>query len=100
MEDTGGTKVVYFLVGLGFGALLGVLFAPQAGEDTRRMISDRAEDGREYMLRKSRQVREQAADYIDRSKETVAKQREHIASAIEAGKQAYRTESESKGTAG
>lgn len=98
MEDTGGMKFVYFLVGLGFGALLGVLFAPQSGEETRKLISDRAEGGRDYLLRKSRQVREQTADYIDRGKEAVAKQREQVAAAIEAGKQAYRAESESKGT--
>jgi len=100
MEDRGGTKIVYFLVGLGFGALLGILFAPQSGEETRKLIADKTEEGRDYLLRKSRQVREQAADYIDRGKETVAKQREQIAAAIEAGKQAYRAESESKGTSG
>ena len=100
MEDTGGSKFIYFLVGLGFGALLGVLFAPQSGEETRKLIADKTEEGRDYLLRKSRQVREQAADYIDRGKETVAKQREQIAAAIEAGKQAYRAESESKGTSG
>ena len=100
MEDSGGSKFVYFLVGVGFGALLGVLFAPQSGEETRKVISDRADEGRDYLLRKSRQVREQAAEYIDRSKEAVAKQREQVAAAIEAGKQAYRAESESKDTTG
>ncbi|MBI3896585.1 MAG: YtxH domain-containing protein [Acidobacteria bacterium] len=99
MDDSGGSKFVYFLVGLGFGALFGVLFAPRAGEETRKLITDKADEGRDYLFRKSRQVREQAAEYIDRSKEVVAKQREQIAAAIEAGKQAYRTESESKGTA-
>ena len=100
MEDREGSKLVYFMVGLGFGALLGILFAPQSGEETRKLIADKTEEGREYLLRKSRQVRDQATEYIDRGKETVAKQREQIAAAIEAGKQAYRTESESKGTSG
>ena len=100
MEDRGGTKIVYFLVGLGFGALLGILFAPQSGEETRKLIADKTEDGRDYLRRKGQQVRDQATEYIDRGKETVAKQREQIAAAIEAGKQAYRTESESKGTSG
>ncbi|MBI4458484.1 MAG: YtxH domain-containing protein [Acidobacteria bacterium] len=98
MEDTGGTRFVYFLVGLGFGALLGVLFAPQSGEETRKLITDRAEEGREYLLRKSHQVQEQTAEYIDRGKEAVSKQRDQIAAAIEAGKQAYRTESQAKET--
>ena len=100
MEDSGGSKFVYFLVGVGFGALLGVLFAPQSGEETRKVISGRADEGRDYLLRKSRQVREQANEYMDRGKEAVTRQREQIAAAIEAGKQAYRAESESKDTTG
>ena len=33
-----------FLVGLGLGVGLGMLFAPMSGEDTRRNITDRAND--------------------------------------------------------
>lgn len=33
-----------FLVGLGLGVGLGMLFAPMSGEETRRNISDRAND--------------------------------------------------------
>ena len=42
MEDNGGSKFVYFVMGLGIGALIGVLFAPQAGEQTRELIADKA----------------------------------------------------------
>lgn len=95
-DDNGGAKFVYFLTGLGIGALLGILFAPQSGEKTRELIAEKAEEGRDYVMRKSRQVREQAADYVERGKHVVAQQREHLAAAVEAGKQAYRTESQSK----
>lgn len=33
-----------FLVGLGLGVGLGMLFAPMSGEETRRNITDRAND--------------------------------------------------------
>jgi len=95
-EDNGGTRFVYFLTGLGIGALLGVLFAPQSGEKTRELIADRAEEGRDYLLRKGRQIREQATDYAERGRQAVSQQREHLTAAIEAGKQAYRAESQSK----
>ena len=38
MADNVGSKVSYFLVGLGVGALVGVLFAPKSGEDTREYL--------------------------------------------------------------
>ena len=95
-EDNGGSKFVYFLAGVGFGALLGILFAPQSGEETRRMIAEKADESKDYLLQKGREVKQQTSEYIDRGKEAVSRQKEHLAAAIEAGKQAYRAESESK----
>ena len=48
MADNVGSKVSYFLVGLGVGALIGVLFAPKSGEDTREYLSKKADEGRDY----------------------------------------------------
>lgn len=98
MSDDSGSKFLFFLTGLGIGALVGILFAPQAGDATRERIAGRAEEGRDYLSQKGREVREQANTYVDRGKEAVAHQREQLTSAIEAGKQAYRTESSPKST--
>ena len=96
MEDNSGARFLYFLTGLGIGALVGILFAPQAGEETRKLITERADEGREYLQRRSREAREQAASYVDRGKEAIAHQRDQLASALDAGKQAYRAESSPK----
>ncbi len=53
MADNVGSKVSYFLVGLGVGALVGVLFAPKSGEETRRFLSDKADEGREAYRREA-----------------------------------------------
>ena len=42
MNNTGSTTLA-FLTGLGIGAGLAVLFAPQSGEETREWIADTAE---------------------------------------------------------
>jgi gas vesicle protein len=34
-----------FAIGLGAGAAIGILFAPQSGEDTREYLSNAAQDG-------------------------------------------------------
>lgn len=95
-EDDASAKFVYFLTGLGIGALIGILFAPQSGERTREIITERAEEGREFLLRKGREAREQASSLVDRGKEALAQQREQLSAAIDAGKQAYRAESNPK----
>ena len=94
MADNVGSKVSYFLVGLGVGALMGVLFAPKSGEETREYLSKRADDGREFAQKKARELRERAEEMIERSKEIMSRQKEGISSAVsgavEAGKEAYR----------
>ena len=89
MSDDTGSKVSYFLVGLGVGTLLGILFAPKSGEETREYLKDKADEGREYAQRKARELRERAEELADRARDTVDRQKEQIASAIDAGTEAY-----------
>ena len=93
MGDSTGSKVSYFMVGLGIGALVGILFAPKSGEETREYLTQRAEEGKEYAQRKARELRERAEDLIERSKEIMARQKDAVSSAVEAGKETYRRES-------
>ena len=90
-------KVSYFFLGLGIGIAVGILFAPKSGEETRRYLKDRADDGREYVKRKGEEAREAAGQYVERGKTMVARQKDQLSAAVEAGKQAYR---ESVATAG
>ena len=92
MSDNVGSKVSFFLVGLGIGALIGILFAPKSGEETREYLANKAEEGREYAQKKARELRERAEDLIERSKGVVSRQKEAISSAVEAGKETYKRE--------
>lgn len=86
------SKLSYFLVGGGIGAVIALLFAPRSGRETREIIAQRAAESRERVLTTSRNVGDKVSTYIDKGKEVVNTQREQMAAAIEAGKQAYREE--------
>ena len=92
MGENTGSKVSFFLVGLGIGALLGILFAPKSGEETREYLSKKADEGREYAQRKARELRERADDIVERGKTAAARQRDNISAAIDAGRDAYQQE--------
>ncbi len=89
MSENTGSKVSYFLVGLGIGTLLGILFAPKSGEETRQYLKDKAEEGRDYAQKKARELRERAEELAERAKDTVERQKDQLASAIDAGTEAY-----------
>jgi gas vesicle protein len=87
MEDS---KVPYFLFGLGMGVAIGILFAPKSGQQTREMLRSKADEGREYLRRKGEEVKETTSDILNRGREAYQTQKENLAAALEAGKQAYR----------
>ena len=95
MADHVGSKVTYFLVGLGVGAVVGILFAPKSGEETRDYLSKKADEGREFAQKKARELRERADELIERGKDVAARKKDSITAAVEAGREAYLRESKS-----
>lgn len=121
-KQSGGFS--WFLAGLGIGALIGVLYAPKAGKETREELMSSAREGTEYLKQRGREAADQVGDlvdrgktqvseYVDRSKEVmergraqwdefvnqgkqfVSDQSGKVTAAVEAGKQAYQTSSTS-----
>jgi gas vesicle protein len=88
MDDD--NKFSYFFLGLGLGVAVGLLFAPKSGPETRDLLRSKADEGKEYLKRRSAEVRDQASDAIERGKSSVSRQRENLMAAVEAGKAAYR----------
>lgn len=99
MEERSGFG--YFLLGLGIGVAAGVLWAPRTGEETRQLIADRAnegadylkdraQEGTEYVRQRAEDVRHSASDLYEKGRTSVARQKDTLNAAVEAGKQAYR----------
>lgn len=83
-------KLSYFFLGVGIGVAVGLLFAPKSGEETREMIRSKAGEGKDYLKRRSDEARESAAEWVERGRTAVHRQKDHLTAAVEAGKQAYR----------
>lgn len=95
-----GNNFMWFLAGLGFGALMGVLYAPRSGRETREAIMSSAQEGAEYLKTRGREARDTMNDWVDRGKDVVGRQKDQFTSAIEAGRQAYREASGGEGKKG
>jgi gas vesicle protein len=89
MSDRDSNSFVWFLAGLGVGALVGVLYAPRSGSETREALRARAEEGRDYVRDRARDARDQASQWVDRGRNVVGQQKEQFRAAYEAGRQAY-----------
>lgn len=117
-NDNGVSGLGWFLAGLGVGAVVGVLYAPKAGKETREDLVASAMDAKERAAVLAQQGRERAAqlaeqgkqqvnEYVDRGKEyydrgrsqwseyvekgkgLVQEHQSKVAAAFDAGKEAY-----------
>ena len=79
-----------FLLGLGVGVGIGMLFAPKSGQETREMLRTKAGEGADFVKQRSTDMRQTAAEWVEKGKETITRQKDTLADAVQAGRQAYR----------
>jgi len=89
-ERDNGNSFMWFLAGLGFGALMGVLYAPRSGRETREAIRNTAVEGKDYIKSRGKDARDTVGQWVERGKDVVSRQKEVFSSAIDAAGQAYR----------
>lgn len=77
-RDNSGTVMVAFVIGALTGAAVALLFAPATGEDTR-----------DYLGQKAREGKAKARDAMDQGRDYYNSQREHLATAVERGRDAF-----------
>ena len=75
-----GAVLMAFVLGAVSGAAVALLWAPHAGEDTRRLVNEKVREGRERAAEAARQGREFAP-----------RQRKNLATAIDRGREAYQS---------
>jgi gas vesicle protein len=72
-----------FLLGLGIGITVGVLFAPKSGDELRKQIGDKANEGTDYLLKQGQQARDTAADLVEKGKSVLQDQKDRLANAAQ-----------------
>ena len=85
-------NVNYFLMGLGLGSAVGILFAPKSGDETREYIARKAREGNELARKKAQELRDRAEDTVERGKDMISQARGQITNAIDAGLETYKRE--------
>jgi gas vesicle protein len=122
-ESNAGASLGWFFAGLGLGALIGVLYAPKSGAETRDDIVKASLDAKEKAaalaqqsldkandyVAQGKQVasdyvdkgkefydkgRSQWTDYVEKGKSLVQSQQDAVQAAINAGKEAYVSKTE------
>lgn len=117
-NDNGTSGLGWFLAGLGIGALVGVLYAPKAGKETREDLVASALDAKDRAAVLAQQAKDRAAEYaaqgkehlghyadrgrdyynrgrtqwaqyVEKGKGMVQEQQSKMSAAIDAGKEAY-----------
>ena len=66
-----GTAITFFLIGLGAGALAGLLLAPKSGKQLRRDIKRGYEDARDAVGEWADETAEKVKDHVRDAGETV-----------------------------
>lgn len=72
-----------FAIGLGVGAIVGMMWAPQSGEETRSLLREKAQDGIDEAVAQGKRVARKAQRATDSAKDFVNE-------ALDAGQGAYR----------
>lgn len=94
-DTNGGSSFSWFLAGLSLGSLLGVLYAPKSGQETREELVSGAMGSTEYVRQRSREAKDAAADYAVRGKDQVndyvSRSKDHVQNLSSRGREAVET---------
>jgi gas vesicle protein len=109
-------KFTSFVIGMGAGAAIALLFAPRSGDETREMLSEKMREGSRIAGKRAKefrdlagdkaaqlrdiandtaaQVRDIASDAAARGKDALTRQKEAVTAAVQAGKDTYNREAQ------
>jgi gas vesicle protein len=88
-EDGGGSFLMGLLAGTVLGAGLGMLFAPKAGADTRKQLSEQANRLRSTAGETYQQASDKIAQASQQASEKFTQASEKVSQIVDRGREAY-----------
>ena len=92
MSTNGNSKFSYLLIGLGLGAIGGLMAAILARKETREVLRDRGGKSLDYLNQQAGKLRESADVMVQKGKEFIGPHGNSVKTDTEAQKQADREE--------
>ena len=81
-QGNSGSVFMAFVIGAVAGAAVALLYAPAAGEETRRKLAEKAREGRD----RADELRREGRDFVGRQRENVTAV---VDEAVERGREAF-----------
>jgi gas vesicle protein len=63
-----GNKALWFMAGIAIGSTIALMFAPASGEETRRKIAKKTQEGREALTESGKEMFDRGRDMYDRGR--------------------------------
>ena len=92
MKTNGESKYSYLLIGLGLGAIGGVMAALLGRKETRELLRERSRKTLDYLNQQGKKLRETTEGIVEKGKELVSHRRGSIDATTEVENQAYQEE--------
>ena len=80
MAQDNGDKLLWLLTGAALGVTVALLYAPQSGDNTRRLIAKKARKGRDILV-------DQGEDLLDKTRDIISEGRSDL---IDTGRSLYK----------
>jgi len=83
-------KNVWFVAGLGLGALAGILLAPKSGRETRKVITTGVNEGFEHITALGRDTRKRVNNIMEFTKKSLARKKQKASAALDAARKVFK----------
>lgn len=71
VQEEGSNRLAWFLTGAIIGAAVAVLYAPKPGKETRRIIAEKTQHGREAVTETSKDIADASREMFERGRKLV-----------------------------
>ena len=89
MRTNGESKLSFLLIGLGLGAIAGLMAVLLARKETREKLLEQGSRSFDYLNQQGKKLRESVGGVIEKGKEVMSRRCCSVEATTEDGKQAY-----------